>query len=153
MRPCVVNKTNEYEIPKFAYNYLKIAPSSKLEVGNIVRTGKKKHVFNKGYTPNCSTDLFKIVKIHLGKSKGFTKSRLILQDWITKNYQSWHILSGTFNRKAKIQKKIATEKPLACVEWGNLDLKKFFRTLKKMVSHPVIFYINFCINWELLLLM
>lgn len=65
MRPRDVNESNESDVRKFAYNHLKIAAPRKFEVGQIVRISKEKHVFKKGYTPNWTTELFKIVKIRI----------------------------------------------------------------------------------------
>jgi hypothetical protein len=38
-------------------------PSRKFIVGNFVRISKAKYIFNKGYTPNWTTELFKVVKV------------------------------------------------------------------------------------------
>ncbi|KAF2898220.1 hypothetical protein ILUMI_07954, partial [Ignelater luminosus] len=47
------------------YDNLKIIGKSKLNVGDMVRISKYKGVFEKGFTPNWSTELFKIVKKQL----------------------------------------------------------------------------------------
>lgn len=65
MRPADVNKKNEEEIRKSIYSHLKIAGARKLKVGDVVRISKAKQVFEKGYTPNWSTELFKIIKIQI----------------------------------------------------------------------------------------
>lgn len=49
-----------------AYNYLKIVPQKmKYRLGDIVRISKYKGVFDKGYTPSWSTELFKISKVNI----------------------------------------------------------------------------------------
>lgn len=49
-----------------AYDYLKIMPRKiKFHLGNIVRISKYKSIFEKGYTPSWSTELFKIVKVNV----------------------------------------------------------------------------------------
>jgi hypothetical protein len=49
-----------------AYDYLKIMPrKTKFRLGNIVRISKYKSIFEKGYTPSWSTELFKIVKVNV----------------------------------------------------------------------------------------
>nr|CAH7717032.1 unnamed protein product [Callosobruchus chinensis] len=48
-----------------SYNHLKIASFGKLEINDIVRVSKSKHLFEKGYTPNWTTELFKIVKVNI----------------------------------------------------------------------------------------
>ncbi|KAF2888489.1 hypothetical protein ILUMI_17684, partial [Ignelater luminosus] len=47
------------------YDNLKIIGKSKLNVGDMVRISKYKGVFEKGFTPNWSVELFKIVKKQL----------------------------------------------------------------------------------------
>lgn len=49
-----------------AYDYLKIVPQKmKYRLGDIVRISKYKGVFDKGYTPSWSTELFKISKVNI----------------------------------------------------------------------------------------
>lgn len=49
-----------------AYNYLKIVPKKrKYRLGDIVRISKYKSIFDKGYTPSWSTELFKISKVNV----------------------------------------------------------------------------------------
>lgn len=47
------------------YNHSKIALKAKYKVNDIVRISKYKHLFAKGYTPNFTTELFKIVKVNI----------------------------------------------------------------------------------------
>lgn len=48
-----------------AYDNLKIFGKHRFKVGDVVRVSKFKSVFAKGYTPNWSTELFKIAKIQI----------------------------------------------------------------------------------------
>lgn len=64
-KPSEVNKFNEKEILGQRYSHLKIAGPRKFKLGDIVRISKSKHIFEKGYTPNWTTELFKIVKIKI----------------------------------------------------------------------------------------
>jgi Integrase core domain len=63
MKPIDVNKSNENRILNTVYNNLKIRGRSKLKLNNYVRISKNKHLFEKGYTPNWTTEIFKIKKI------------------------------------------------------------------------------------------
>jgi len=45
------------------YNRVNIADLAKFNVGDSVRVSKFKTFFEKGYTPNWTTELFKIVKV------------------------------------------------------------------------------------------
>jgi len=63
MSPRKVNSSNEKQILQTLYNHLKIFVASKFRKGNHVRISKYKHVFEKGYTPNYTTEIFKIRKV------------------------------------------------------------------------------------------
>lgn len=66
MKPCEINKKNEKKILQSAYNHIKLALNRpKFKVGDLVRISKNKHVFEKGYTPNWTTELFKVIKVHI----------------------------------------------------------------------------------------
>lgn len=59
MKPADVTSSTKLD----AYNYIKIAGKNRYNVGDTVRISKYKHVFEKSYTPNWTTELFKIVKV------------------------------------------------------------------------------------------
>lgn len=61
MKPVDVKPTTHLNV----YNHIKIALKPKFHVGDIVRISKYKGVFDKGYTINFSTELFKIMKINV----------------------------------------------------------------------------------------
>lgn len=61
MKPAEITKNTKLSV----YKHLKISGPRKFKVGDIVRISKAKHVFEKGYTPNWTTELFKIVKIKI----------------------------------------------------------------------------------------
>lgn len=65
MKPVEVNKANEKQILSSVYNHVKLTGARRYKVGDIVRISKNKHVFSKGYTPNWTTELFKIVKVRI----------------------------------------------------------------------------------------
>lgn len=65
MKPINVNKNNEQDILKSKYSHLKVVGKQKFKVGDVVRISKFKHIFQKGYTPNWTTELFKIVKVKI----------------------------------------------------------------------------------------
>jgi hypothetical protein len=59
-----LTKAKEKQILTSIYNQIKITtPLRKFIVGNFVRISKAKYIFNKGNTPNWTTELFKVVKI------------------------------------------------------------------------------------------
>lgn len=65
MKPVNVTKKNESQLLKSVYNFIKLAVERKYKVGDVVRISKAKHIFAKGYTPNWTTELFKIIKVRI----------------------------------------------------------------------------------------
>lgn len=69
MRPIDVNKNNESQLLRTVYrknqtlNVDDINKKNKLQLNDYVRISKYKSLFEKGYTPNWSTEIFKIVKV------------------------------------------------------------------------------------------
>jgi hypothetical protein len=64
MRPKDVTKDHEQILLQTVYNYKKeIVLKTRFELGDHVRISKHKGVFEKGYTPNWGTEIFKIVKL------------------------------------------------------------------------------------------
>lgn len=63
MSPIDVNKRNEKLILNTSYNHIKIFQKPKFKIGDYVRISKYKHVFEKGYTPNWTTEIFQVHKI------------------------------------------------------------------------------------------
>lgn len=94
MKPLDANKKkNETKILKSVYRHLKIMPkNNRYKVGDFVRISKYKSVFAKGYTPNFSTELFKIVKVQVTNPVTY-----ILEDTLG------HKISGAFYEQ-EIQK-------------------------------------------------
>lgn len=65
IKPCEVNKNNEQHILQNIYKYKKSLSTkgAKFDVDDYVRISKYKSEFSKGYTPNYSTEIFKIYKV------------------------------------------------------------------------------------------
>lgn len=66
MTPNDVDSENEQELLDTVYNYKRVIPfknTIKFKVGDHVRLSKYKHVFEKGYLPSWTTEIFKIDKI------------------------------------------------------------------------------------------
>ncbi|XP_012054324.1 PREDICTED: uncharacterized protein LOC105617376 [Atta cephalotes] len=61
MRPTHVTPAIAERLLDMVYSAIKIAGPSKFKVGNSVRVSKT--IFEKGYTPNWTTEVFTIVKI------------------------------------------------------------------------------------------
>lgn len=66
MKPNDVKKNNEKNLLTTVYNrswFIKPITKPKFQVGDTVRLSKYKHIFEKGYTPNWTTEEFKIKEI------------------------------------------------------------------------------------------
>lgn len=64
MKPNDVNVECEKRLLDTVYaNKIEIHRSPKFEVGCYVRISKYKNIFDKGYTPNWTTEIFKIIKV------------------------------------------------------------------------------------------
>jgi len=63
MKPIDVCTKNEELILKSVYNIPKIFPKHTFLVGDLVRVSKYKGVFMKGYEPNWTTEVFKVLKV------------------------------------------------------------------------------------------
>ena len=65
-RPIDVNKSNEVEVTRSLYGKKKYVSkkSRTLDVGTMVRINKTKRTFDKGYLPNWTQELFKIIHVN-----------------------------------------------------------------------------------------
>ena len=63
MRPADVTFAIAERLLGTVYSVMKIAGPAKFKVGNSVLVSKYKTIFEKGYTPNWTTEIFTIVKV------------------------------------------------------------------------------------------
>ncbi|XP_036147594.1 uncharacterized protein LOC118647233 [Monomorium pharaonis] len=63
MRPVDVTPAVAERLLNTVYSSIKIAGRAKFKVGDSVHVNKFKTVFEKGYTPNWTTEVFKIIKV------------------------------------------------------------------------------------------
>jgi len=61
--PNDVSFLNEELLLDTVYNHLKITHKPKFKIDDFVRISKYKHVFEKGYTPNWTTEIFQIKRM------------------------------------------------------------------------------------------
>ncbi|XP_066585615.1 uncharacterized protein [Prorops nasuta] len=60
MKPIDINAKNSTHLLNTVYSNIKIAAPRKFKVGDFVRLSKYKMLFEKGYTPNWTTEVFKV---------------------------------------------------------------------------------------------
>jgi len=65
MKPNQVNRKNEKKLLKTVYSRIKIFNGAKFKMGDNVRISKNRHIFEKGYTPNWTTEVFSIRKVQI----------------------------------------------------------------------------------------
>lgn len=94
MKPSDVNKTNEKKLLSTVYRKIKTFPLPKFKVGDKVRISKYKHVFEKGYTPNFTTEIFEIDKVKVTDPVTY----------ILKDYQG-HTIRGSFYEQELLKAK------------------------------------------------
>jgi len=63
MRPIDVTPAIADKLLTMVYSRIKIAAAARFKVGDSVRVSKYKTLFEKGYTPNWTTEVFKITKV------------------------------------------------------------------------------------------
>ncbi|XP_024893687.1 uncharacterized protein LOC112468637 [Temnothorax curvispinosus] len=77
MRPADVTPTVAEKLLRTAYSRAKIAAPAKFRVGDPVRVSKFKTIFEKGYTPNWTTEIFRIAKVLEAIAGGFYEHELL----------------------------------------------------------------------------
>lgn len=65
MKPIDVSDKNEKSLLNTVYNNVKIFRKGKFRLGDRVRVSKQRHIFEKGYTPNWTTEIFQIRKVQI----------------------------------------------------------------------------------------
>lgn len=65
IKPNQVNEKNERKLLNTVYNRIKMFKKGKFKVGDHVRISKNRKTFEKGYTPNWTTEIFSIRKVQL----------------------------------------------------------------------------------------
>lgn len=65
MKPNQVSKKNEKALLNSVYSHVKIFKKGKFKVGDYVRISKNRQIFDKGYTPNWTTEIFSIRKVQI----------------------------------------------------------------------------------------
>lgn len=116
MAPINVTQNNEKNLLNTVYNHLKIFKPSKFKVGDYVRISKYKHVFEKGYTPNWTTEIFKIRSIQNTYPITF-----LLEDYqgneIKGAFYKEEVLRTRFPNSYLVEKILKTKGDKAYVKW------------------------------------
>lgn len=116
MAPVNVNSSMEKLLLKTVYNHLKVFKTSKLHVGDHVRISKYKNIFEKGYTPNWTTEIFKITSI-----QNTNPTTYLLEDYkgnpIKGGFYKEEIRLTRFPNTFLVEKVLKTKGDQAYVKW------------------------------------
>ena len=116
MTPKAVNATNERILLQKVYNNIKVFPKPKFTVGENVRISKYKHIFEKGYTPNWTTEIFKIKKIQVTNPVTY-----ILEDYegnpIKGGFYEYELLKTKYPNTFLVEKVLKIKDNKAFVKW------------------------------------
>ena len=121
MEPKNVTKKYERYLLNHVYNNEAVPRKKpKFKVNQIVRVSKFKHVFSKGYTPNWSTELFKIVKVNPTFPTTYK-----LEDYtgepILGSFYEAELLKTKYPNDYLIEKVLKTDKNKIFVKWLGFD--------------------------------
>lgn len=119
MAPIDVGPHNERYLLSTVYKKTKLKSKPKYKIGDYVRISKHKHVFEKGYTPNWSTEIFKVNEIKKTEP----------QTYILEDYQG-NVIQGGFY-----------EPELARVKYPDIYLVEIF--LQKRGSKVLVKWLGF----------
>lgn len=121
-KPIDVNEKNEKQIFNTAYNRLKCMDprKAKFGVGDHVRVSKYREAFAKGYTPNWSTEVFKVFKIQYTEPRTF-----ILQDshneLIKGGFYEYEMQRVKYPDAHLVEKILRTKGAKVLVKWLGFD--------------------------------
>lgn len=122
MAPVNVTKKVEKHLLNTVYSNLKIAGLANFKVGDHVRISKVKSVFEKGYTPNWSAEIFVIKKVQITNPVTYKLEDMSGQQIEGGFYE--HELQKTENPDVYLVEKILRRKGnKAYVKWWGLDKK------------------------------
>lgn len=120
MKPKEVSRRNEATLLSTVYNRVKRVGKRSFSVGNIVRISKHKGLFEKGFTPNWSTELFKIVKVQITNPATYLLEDMTGSPILGSFYQ--HELQKVRHNDAYLVEKILRRKgKKVYVKWLGLD--------------------------------
>lgn len=116
MPPIKVNSTNEKKLLNTVYSHLKMYKIPKFNVGDHVRISKYKHIFEKGYTPNWTTEIFTIKS-----TQNTYPATFILEDYhgnlIKGGFYAEELSKTRFPNTYLVEKVIKTKDEKAFVKW------------------------------------
>lgn len=116
MAPNEVDSSNEKYLLDTVYSNLKVFKKPKFEVGDNVRISKYKHTFEKGYTPNWTTEIFRVKII-----KNTNPNTYILEDYqgheIKGGFYEFELMRTKYPHTYLIEKVLKRRRNMLYVKW------------------------------------
>ena len=120
MRPADVTPAVAERLLSSVYGKIKIVAPAKFRLGDSVRVSKYKTIFEKGYTPNWSTEVFKIVKVQQTNPVTY-----LLEDWrgnpIEGGFYEYELLKAAVPGVYLVEKILRRKDDKVFVKWLGFD--------------------------------
>lgn len=120
IKPVEVTRKNEKYLLNTVYSNIKITGRAKLKVGEYVRISKFKNIFDKGYEPNWSTEVFVVDKIRYSNPVTY-----LLKDMqgapIKGGFYEHELQPTKFHNVYLIEKTLRMKGSKAYVKWLGFD--------------------------------
>ncbi|RLU21770.1 hypothetical protein DMN91_006146 [Ooceraea biroi] len=120
MRPVDVTPATAARLLSTVYKRVKIAASAKFRAGNTVHVRKHKTVFVKGYTPNWTTEVFKVAKVQRTNPATY-----LLEDYrgnpISGGFYEHEVLRAHHPDVYLVEKVLRRRKNEVYVKWLGMD--------------------------------
>lgn len=123
MKPNEVNITNEQHLLDTVYKKIEnVKRKPKFKIGDFVRLSKYKHIFEKGYTPNWTTEIFKIRTVQPTNPTTYLLRDLDGQD-INGSVYSEELQLTEYPNLYLVEKIIRKKGNMVYVKWLGFDRK------------------------------
>lgn len=123
MKPNEVNITNEQHLLDTVYKKIEnVKRKPKFKIGDFVRLSKYKHIFEKGYTPNWTTEIFKIRTVQSTNPTTYLLRDLDGQD-INGSVYSEELQLTEYPNLYLVEKIIRKKGNMVYVKWLGFDRK------------------------------
>ncbi|XP_037896379.1 uncharacterized protein LOC119641665 [Glossina fuscipes] len=116
MTPNQVNSSNEKSLVDTVYRNLKIFKRPKFQINDYVRISKYEHQFEKGYTPNWTTEIFRVKII-----KNTNPNTYLLQEYqgreVIGGFYKYELVKTKFPQTYLVEKVLRRRGNMVYVKW------------------------------------
>ncbi|XP_037891516.1 uncharacterized protein LOC119638665 [Glossina fuscipes] len=123
MTPKQVNSSNEKSLLDTVYSNLKIFKRPKFKTNDYVRISKYKHQFEKGYTPNWTTEIFRVKTI-----RNTNRNTYLLEDYqgreVKGGFYEYELMKTKFPQTYLVEKVVKRRGNMVYVKWFDNSFTK-----------------------------